>query len=505
MATKLIISSLYNTATVVCKNQIQEFIVVHNDYQVSDIYIGTINKIFQSINAAFVSLLSNKKSGFIHANDSNPLKRRANIGNVANIFTVNQRILVQIIKESTTRKGPKLTANITLSGQYITLMPFNHTTCIARSISNPQERYALKALAILLKPVEMGLLFHKCSSGISEKVLVEELEILKKQWNFIKRSVVYMMNPSLIYRNNNIIKKVLQDFCVPSVKSILIDSSGGLLKLKKYLQSNIHNSKYSEINFELLEESKCYKGNTGVFLKIMKSLRNCTQLHLGGYITIEMSEALTTIDVNSGSFNSTSNPRETALTTNCIAATEIGYQLRKRNITGIIIIDFIDMRRQQDQFHLLKHFSEVLQKDGTQPRVVQLSELGLVEIIRQRTNKNLRELYSEYLLPVYHQHYLTTKDNLRDSNLNYWLSVTTNQFDHTAILMRKNYENSIFFKKMFLAFYHIIYKRKSIDNVLTAAKYNQFLDISTIHLSTYSSNVTSTFLYKNVMNNSINI
>ena len=496
MEKKLIISTLYKVAAIVHKNQVQECIIVHNDYQVSDIYLGVISKIFQSINAAFVDLQTNKKSGFIHANDSGPLKRKSNIANIAQTLTINQRVLVQIVKESTLHKGPKLTANITLPGQYIVLMPFNQTICIARSIVNPKQRCALKGLAILFKPFRMGLLFRQCSVGISEEILFTELKTLRKQWNFIEKSVVSGISPHLIYRNDSIIKKTLYNLYNPSIKNIVIDSRCNLLLLKDYFKRNIH----FEANLELLTTTEYYRAISSIFKGITKSSENYTQLPFGGYISIETSEALTTIDVNSGSFNNLTTPRETILTINCLAATEIGCQLLKRNITGIIIIDFIDMHQQQDQIHFLKHFANVLQKDYTRPQIVQLSELGLVEIVRQRTSKPLTELLNEYLL---HKNFSSPSKKSDSQNLNFNnnLLPVTNKQNKVARFTSHNYNNSIFFKRVFSSLYYIIYRHQHIYNRSITTKYSRRFNIAVTYSTQHKIKTTTLFSYINLINN----
>lgn len=505
MVKKLVISSRHNTAIIIHKNKVQEFIVVHNSYQVSDIYLGVINKIFQSINAAFVNLDINNKSGFIHVNDSGPLKRKQSITDVTKIFTINQKILVQIIKESTLHKGPKLTANITLCGRHIILMPFNHTICIARSISNLKQRNTLKALAILFKPLKMGLLFRQDSAGINEDILLKELNVLRKQWNFIEKSVITGNSPYLIYRNNSIVQKILQNFYNFSIKNIIIDSQQGFSQLRKYFHSEFHSLQQRNIKLQLLKPQEFYTVNSTTFSKIISGLGNHISLPLGSYISIEVSEALTTIDVNSGSFTNIPNPRATILMTNCLAANEIGYQLRKRNITGVIIIDFINMHKKKDQLLLLKHFSNVLENDHAKPRIVQLSELGLIEIIRQRKGKHVIELLNENWLHNNRYYYYTNTyaNNLQSINLyNRSLTTANKLFEHMLIITQ-SYSHSIFFKRIFTSFQYIICKKQNINTSLNTTNNFVLLKIFTLYLFKHSMNITTTFLYTNLINNAI--
>ena len=493
MAKQLIVSNLYNTAAILEKDEVQKFIVVDDDYQVGDIYLGIVNKIFQSLNAAFIDLQINKKSGFIHAHDSGRLKRKSSINNITQMLTINQKVLVQVIKESTSHKGPKLTANITLSGHYIVLMPFNHTVCISRNIPSLRQRSILKALAILFKPCKMGLLFREHSAGISEDILFQELQSLINQWGFVQKCVITGISPSLIYRNDNITRKVLEDVYDPAVKNITIASKTDLYSPNKYDENSIDN----HLSLNILKNLECHASVSDLFFKITESLENYIQLPLGGYIQIEISEALTTIDVNSGSFNNASNPRETVLTTNCLAATEIGYQLLKKNITGIIVIDFIDMRKKKDQLYLLKHFSLVLQKDYTRPQIIQLSELGLVEIVRQRIGKSLDELFNTYLAWCNQLLYPNKQNAIRFKKLYSYSDSAVNKLRPFSVAITKNYT---FFKKVFSSFYYMIYKRKFVYSYIVITRYYKLRSTAVIYSvkSPYSLSTLSS--HTNVVN-----
>ena len=169
MIKTIIISRLNNIAAIIQHNKIQEIIILNNTYQVNDIYIGHIQKIFTSINAAFIKLNYHDKSGFIHSNDIKLSSHEKKVHNISEIMTVQQKLLVQIIKEPTSVKGPRLTTNIHLSGKYLILMPFNNIVCIANTIYDENERSFLRALGVLIKPATMGLLFKESSTGIQQQ------------------------------------------------------------------------------------------------------------------------------------------------------------------------------------------------------------------------------------------------------------------------------------------------------------------------------------------------
>ena len=394
MTNTIVISCLHNIAAILYCGQIQKLVVANAHYQVSDIYLGCVDKIFSGINAAFIDLGKNEYSGFIHISDTGPLKRKYYINNITNILTIRQKILVQIIKEPTLNKGPRLTANITLSGRYIVLMPFSQAICISRKIYDEDERHYLKALAILIRPTTMGLLFRPSAVGIDEEIILSELKNLKEQWNFVQKSAINNCAPALLYKDEDIVKKVIRDFYNNSTKNIVIDSNLGLKQLNYYINTWHCNFSSTIPSIKLYSSNKCILDAFGINQAISRALIPKVDLILGGYMFIETLEAFTIIDVNSGSFNNSTSTRETVLKTNCSAATEIAYQLKIRNIAGVIIIDFIDMESQRDQLQLLEHFHKELALDDAKPQIVQLSELGLVELTRRRKGKSLYELVS---------------------------------------------------------------------------------------------------------------
>nr|ALN11785.1 ribonuclease E [Campylaephora sungminbooi] len=393
MIKKIIISHFNNVAAILQNNKIQEIVVTSKTYQVNDIYIGVVQKIFSSINAAFIKLNKYGKSGFIHISDIKHLKRGKNHNHICNILSINQTVLVQVIKEPSLNKGPRLTANIHLYGKYVVLMPFCNTISISQKIYDDNERTYLYALAVLLKPRMMGVLIKQSAQGITESILMQDLDILKNQWFFIQKTAVSTVFPSLIYKDEDLIKKIVRDFYDDSIKKIIIDSKDGLKLLYYYLNKWNCISPITNIKLQFYNKPKCILEQFCIKQAIGDALKPKVKLISGGYIIIERSEALTVIDVNSGSFNKTDNSKEATLRTNFYAAIEITQQLKIRNINGVIIIDFIDMHAQRDQLQLLEHFSKLLKNDNARPQIVQLSELGLVELTRRRRGQSLSEVF----------------------------------------------------------------------------------------------------------------
>ena len=484
MIKKIVISRVNNISAILYNNRTQEVVSIKNGYQVNDIYLGSVHKIFTSINAAFIKLNEHKKSGFIHISDVKHLKHNRTCTNINDILSINQLILVQITKEPTLNKGPRLTANIRLYGRYLILMPFCNTVYISHKIYDENERCYLNALAVLIKPATMGLLIRSSASGIHEDALIEDFYSVKQQWYFIQKSVLCCHSTSLLYKDRSLIKKTIKDFYDNNIQKIIIDSQDGLRELNYYLNkwhllSNRHN-----IKLQLLKNSDCILEKFNVATNIIEALKPKVDLAIGGYIFIEYYEALTIIDVNSGSFNKSDNSRETILKTNCYAATEIGYQLKIRNINGIIIIDFIDMQSHRDQLKLLEHFNKVLKLDRARPQIVQLSELGLVELTRKRRGQSLYELFinsDEHNLSFY---------NFHKTRLNY------NSLKQNSIINRNI--NTLFFHR---DFNHRIKINKKIARKPTKLNFKNLSPIQLLHLN-YNYTIPLT-LYSHITDESI--
>lgn len=435
MIKKIVISRFNNIAAILQHNKIQEIILINDAYQVNDIYLGIVQKIFSSINAAFINLGNHGKSGFIHISDIKPLKKSRNVNRITEILSVNQLVIVQVIKEPTINKGPRLTANINLLGRYFVLMPLCNTICISQKIYDKNEREYLHALAILLKPATMGLLVRSSAQGIDEETLLEDFRSLKEQWSFIQKAAMSSSSPSLLYKDEDLIKKVVRDYYEDDIGKIIIDSEDGLRQVRYHLDQWRCITPVTKIKLQLYKKSECILDQFNIKQAILNALQPKINLSLGGYIFIETNEALTVIDVNSGSFNKSDNSKEAILRTNCYAASEIAYQLKIRNINGVIIVDFIDMQSQRDQLQLLEHFNKVLKLDNAKPQIVQLSELGLVELTRRRRGQSLSELFNDQN----HQYF---KRNIPVNK-----ALDYNIFERHSIV-NKNI-NSLFFDKVF--------------------------------------------------------
>jgi ribonuclease E len=393
MPKQIVIAEQHRIAAVFSEDQIQELVVATGSHQVSDIYLGVVENVLPGIDAAFVNIGDPERNGFMHVTDLGPLRLKRSAGAITELLTPQQKVLVQVMKEPTGSKGPRLTGNITLPGRYLVLMPYGRGVNLSRRIKAENERNRLRALAILVKPAGMGLLVRTEAEGMTEEAIMEDLEVLQKQWEAVQLEGGSTRAPALLNRDDDFIQRVLRDMFSGDVNRIVVDSQNGIKRVKQQLTSWNAGKLPAGVLIDHHRERTSILEFFRVNAAIREALRPRVDLPSGGYVIIEPTEALTVIDVNSGSFTRSATARETVLWTNCEAATEIARQLRLRNIAGVIIVDFIDMESRRDQLQVLEHFNKALKADKARPQIAQLSELGLVELTRKRQGQNIYELF----------------------------------------------------------------------------------------------------------------
>lgn len=395
MPKQIIIAEQHHIAAVFWEDQIQEIVVATGNQQVGDTYLGIVENVIPGIDAAFVNIGDAERNGFIHVTDLGPLRSRKTAGAITELLTPQQKALVQVMKEPTGNKGPRLTGNITLPGRYLVLMPYGQGVKLSRRIKDDNERSRLRALAILVKPAGMGLLVRTEAEGKAEEAIMEDLESLQKQWESILQQANSVRPPALLNRDDDFIQRVLRDMYSADVNRIVVDSNAGLKRVKQHLSNWSGGRSPQGVLIDHHRERQSILEYFRVNAAIREALKPRVELPSGGYVIIEPTEALTVIDVNSGSFTRSATARETVLWTNSEAATEIARQLRLRNIGGVVIVDFIDMDSRRDQLKLLEHFNKEIKSDKARPQIAQLSELGLVELTRKRQGKNIYELFGQ--------------------------------------------------------------------------------------------------------------
>ncbi|MFM7360909.1 MAG: Rne/Rng family ribonuclease, partial [Cyanobium sp.] len=388
MPQQIVIAEQLRIAAVLTDERVDELVVAQGRYQIGDVYLGTIENVLPGIDAAFVNIGESEKNGFIHITDLGPLRLKKGGAGITELLEPRQKVLVQVMKEPTGTKGPRLTGNLTLPGRFLVLQPHGQGVNISRRINSENERNRLRALGVLIKPPGAGLLIRTEAEGVSEELLIDDLEALLRQWEAIQQAAETAVPPVLLNRDDDFIHRVLRDFYSPDLVGVVVDTPEAVGRVNAFLgadQANLLVEAHDEPT-EILEH---YRVNAA----IRDALKPRVELPSGGYIIIEPTEALTVIDVNSGSFTRSANARETVLWTNCEAAVEIGRQLKLRNIGGVVVIDFIDMESRRDQLQMLEHFTQAVRHDSARPQIAQLTELGLVELTRKRQGQNIYELF----------------------------------------------------------------------------------------------------------------
>lgn len=384
MKKSLVISEHDSIAAILENERVVEFFVNRGELLLGDIYTATVENILPGIDAAFVNL-GKDKMGFLHANDvpgTGPLKER---------LVPKQKLLVQITKEPTGHKGPRVSTAISLPGRFLVLVPEERGISISRRISEARERARLKSVVNLMKPPGVGLIIRTEAKGQGEGELFEDFEALWDRWQSVVSDGEASIGPTLIYRDQDLLYRVIRDAYSHEVTDIIVDSPDGQRRAQEYLQGWA--SKQTKVSFYSGEDTSLLVSK-GIDREIEAALSDRVELPSGGHLNIQPTEALTVIDVNSGRFTSSRTQAETVRRTNLEAAQEISRQLRLRNIGGMVIVDFIDMDSRKDQQQVLEVFQRALEEDRAKPQIGQLSDLGLVELTRRRQGQSLRELFT---------------------------------------------------------------------------------------------------------------
>ena len=382
---KIVIAERDNIAAVLEGKKVTDFFIHRGEVLLGDVYLATVDNILPSIDAAFVNV-GTDKMGFLHAQDV------MGKGSLKEKLSPKQKLIVQVVKEPTGHKGPRVTTEISLPGRFLVLMPNEPGVSVSKKIENSKERARLKAIMNLIKPVGVGVIIRTEAEGQSEADIQEDLEILLEKWNNIITAAETMTPPNLLYRDQDLLYRVIREACTEDTKEIIVDTAFAMNRVQNLLQ-NWHMNKNIDVTL--------YKGTEPllVAMDIHKEIKAALNIKVnmpsGGYLFIQQTEALTVIDVNSGKFVSSATQDETILKTNIEAVHEIARQLRLRNIGCMIIIDFIDMLSRADKLAIMEELEIALEPDKAKPQVGQLSDLGLVELTRHRQGQSLSEIFTK--------------------------------------------------------------------------------------------------------------
>lgn len=317
--------------------------------------------------------------------DTVDMKYRPDI-KIQDFLKEGDEVLVQIAKEPISTKGPRVTRHITLAGRHIVFMPFIEHIGVSRRIENDDERERLKSILESIRPEGKGIIARTVAEGQSHKVLKADFNLLSKIWKDIQRRLEKVKAPNDAYKDLSFIQRALRDITDEDVDNILVDNRSALKQVEKFV------SKYLP---KMKGKVKVYENDVPIFehfgidIEVERALSNKVFLKSGGSINIDQTEALVSIDVNTGKYVGKKTLEETILKTNLEAVKEIAYQLRLRNCGGIIICDFIDMEREEHRDDVFQALLEALKKDRAKTNVLPISGLGLVEMTRKRTRDTL--------------------------------------------------------------------------------------------------------------------
>lgn len=366
---------------------------------VGSVYKGKISRVIPGIQAAFVDIgleknayLSLSDAGFLEDDSDGEIEKISASRAAKNILKRNQEVLVQIAKEPLGDKGARITTHIALPGRYLVFMPTEDHIGISRKIESEEERSRLRKLVKEIKPQGKGIIIRTVAGKRSKKDLSSDVQFLSKLWDKIQLTSNSVRAPNLIHQDLGIIFRVIRDLMSFDVVKLVIDSHSEyeeIMEFVSYIQPNLK----SRVEF--------YQGQEPLFSfygiehEIYEALNRNVKLKCGGYIVIDETEALVSIDVNSGKFIGKKDLEETALKTNLEAAVEIAKQMRLRDLGGIIIVDFIDMEREENKSKVLAAFREELKSDRSRTNVVAYGKLGLVEMTRKRSRPSLEKLLGE--------------------------------------------------------------------------------------------------------------
>ncbi|MCA9446208.1 MAG: Rne/Rng family ribonuclease [Candidatus Omnitrophica bacterium] len=364
---------------------------------VGNIYIGKVTKILENIQSAFVDL-GIGKDGFLPGDDAFTGDRPRGRGKKPTIqsrLKNGQTIAVQVQKDEIADKGKKLSMDLSLPGRYLVLMPYHKETNISKRISDKDERKRLQEILEGIKGSEgLGWIVRTSSEGVVKKELERDARDLIKKWQSIQKEIDRCKKPTLIHTELTPIEQVLRDHYSKDFNAILVDN----LRVKQHIDRFIRS--LSPMRFiqrkvtEYLEPDRLME-RYGFRRELQKALDRRVWLKSGGYLIIEEAETLTAIDVNTGKTTKSGDQQKTLRQTNIEAAEEIARQLRLRSIGGIIVIDFIDMKTKRDNNQVMQILQKGLNADKAASDVTTFSEIGLVQITRQRTGESLALLLSE--------------------------------------------------------------------------------------------------------------
>jgi ribonuclease G len=358
---------------------------------VGDVHLGKVVRVLPGMQSAFIEI-GLDKAAFIHVADMRENRQARTLGTpptaIERLLFEGQSLMVQVIKDPIGTKGARLTTQVSLAGRSLVYLPYDTHIGVSQKITPEEAREALRLRVGALMPItaEGGLIVRTQAEDASDETLKTDIEYLMRVWGKIQSLAKTLPPPNVLHQDLSLSERVMRDMVTPQTKQVLIDSRSATERLKKWA---------STFTPEVTERLQHYSGERPLFElasvedEIKKALARRVDLKSGGYLVIDQTEALTSIDVNTGGFVGSRNFHDTIFKTNLEATQAIARQLRLRNLGGIIVIDFIDMEDSAHQESVLAELAKALSLDRTRTTISDFSKLGLVELTRKRTREAL--------------------------------------------------------------------------------------------------------------------
>nr|WP_307774855.1 Rne/Rng family ribonuclease [uncultured Cetobacterium sp.] len=363
-----------------------------------NIYKGKVANVLPGMESAFVNI-GLEKNGFLYVKDLREFEEKYLTGieksekPIEELLRVGDEVVTQVLSDPRGSKGARVTTHYTIPGKFLVLMPNNTHIAISKKIKNEEERSRLEDIFSEIVPEGMGVIIRTAAEGKSVYHFEKELQYLIKKWEEIELKIKTSKVGELLYKDNGIISKVLRDFLNSDIDEIIVDDENVYWEIIDYIRAFSENG--LKVKVKLYKEKEEIFDFYGIQSEIEKSLEETVPLNCGGTIVIQKTEALVSIDINTGKNIGSLNLEETVVKTNIEAAEEIARQLRIRNLSGIIIIDFIDMKLEEDKETVLAILEESLKKDRVKTNIIHFTDLGLVEMTRKRTGKPLSYYFQD--------------------------------------------------------------------------------------------------------------
>jgi ribonuclease G len=383
---------------------------------VGDMYLGVVEAIVPGLQAAFVDI-GGEKSAFLHASDlvaeeddedetgngngdGNGAKGRGRVRRrdrtyppIQDVLTKGQTLLVQVTKEPIGTKGARVTSQVSMPGRFLVYMPTSTHVGVSRKIEDREERGRLKKMVRnVLKEGDGGVIVRTVGEELTQQSFDRELKGLRKAWEKVQKRQQGMKAPALVYQDARLTSGLIRDIFSDQIDRLSVDDVELHHEIKSYL---------GQVDPELLDRVELYEGDNPIFdefgieEEIRNAFRRKVDLPSGGHVVIEQTEALVSIDVNTGRYTGRKDPKQTILRTNMDAAVEIARQLRLRDVGGIIVIDFIDMDEEQSRNKVLQQMRTYIGRDRARTKLFAISELGLLQMSRQRVSPSLSQRMTE--------------------------------------------------------------------------------------------------------------